>query len=168
MFKLIYYLYLKCNNIYRKKGKTFFVRTLGKLYSSLLSLFYSAYIPYTVEIGNDPFFIHHFHGIFISKDTIIGDNCTIHHHVTIGSSKDPHLPIGSGDRVSPLIGNNVYIGANVCIIGKCKIGDYVVIGAGTTIANTNIPANSLVVPQKWRVLKRNKNEDYDESNNESI
>lgn len=157
MFKLTFFLYRFCNKHYTKYGKTVFVRVLGRIYLELLSLFYSAYIPYTVMIGKDVIFVHKFHGIFISKEAIIGNRCTIHHHITIGSSKSPEYKWGEGLRKSPIIGNDVYIGANVCIIGDCKIGSNSIIGAGTSIANSNIPDNSLVVPQKWRVIDRNKN-----------
>lgn len=124
------------------------------VYNASVSLFYGAYIPQRCTIGINCIFPHQFHGIFISKGAVIGNDCTIHQHVTIGSSKDPKLAWGEGKRVSPIIGNNVYIGANVCIIGNCVIGDNCVIGAGTTIANTNIPANSVVVGAKYRIIQK--------------
>lgn len=156
MFKFIFFLYRTCNKHYTRYGKTIFVRILGRFYIELLSLFYSAYIPYTATIGEGVRFIHKFHGIFISKEAIIGNRCTIHHHVTIGSSKSPEYDWGDGLRSSPIIGNDVYIGANVCIIGDCHIGKNCIVGAGTSIANSDIPENSLVVPQKWRIINRNK------------
>ena len=42
------------------------------------------------------------------------------------------------------IGNNVWIGANCCIVAGVKIGDNVTIGAGCTIRQ-HIPSNSLIV-----------------------
>jgi len=43
-----------------------------------------------------------------------------------------------------VIGNNVWIGANCCILAGVTIGDNVTIGAGCTIRD-NIPSNSLVI-----------------------
>jgi len=128
---------------------------LGRVYLTLLSFFYAAYIPYTARIGKHVLFVHKFHGIFISKNAVIGDGCVIYHHVTIGSSKSPILKWGEGERDSPIIGKNVYIGANSCIIGKSIIGDNCIIGAGTSIANSIVPKNSLIVPAKWRIIDRN-------------
>ena len=54
----------------------------------------------------------HMGTIVISHVSTIGDNCTIMQGVTIGRNK-----IGS-----PIIGNNVFIGANATIIGKLSLG----------------------------------------------
>lgn len=84
-------------------------------------------IPHSAKIGKS-FYIGHFSGIIINSNAIIGNNCNISQGVTIGVS-------GRGDkRGVPIIGNNVYIGANAVIAGKIKIGN-----------NCTIAANSLVV-----------------------
>lgn len=116
-----------------------------KYYSSILSIFYGAEIPYTAKIGSNIKFNHSFYGIFISRTCVIGNGCTILQNVTIGSNQ----PL-SGD--SPTIGDNVFIGANSAIIGKCVIGDDCIIGAGTTIASAKINKGSTVVGAKFRIL----------------
>lgn len=78
---------------------------------------------------------------------MIGDNCTILQHTTIGSNQ----PISED---APIIGDNVFIGVGCHVIGKCNIGNNTVIGAGVTIANKDIPENSVVVGQKFRILER--------------
>jgi len=44
---------------------------------------------------------------------------------------------------SPIIGNNVNIGSNSCIIGHVTIGDNVIIGAGSIVVK-DVPSNVVV------------------------
>lgn len=79
-------------------------------------------IPASAKIGHS-FYIGHFGGIIINSEVIIGTNCNISQGVTIGVS-------GLGEkRGVPVIGNDVYIGANSVVIGKITIGNNVLIGA---------------------------------------
>ena len=72
-------------------------------------------------------FIDHGMGIVIGETTIIGDNCTIYHGVTLGGTgKD------TGKR-HPTIGNNVMIGAGATLLGSIVINDNVKIGAGAIV-----------------------------------
>lgn len=94
-------------------------------------------IPYSAVIG-ERFYIGHFGGIIINANAIIGDNCNISQGVTIGVS-------GSNDkRGVPIIGNNVYIGANATVVGKIKVGDFAVIGANSLVTQ-NVEPNSTVL-----------------------
>lgn len=147
--KHIFSIYRFCNNIYTREEKNtlmlFMMKVAHKYYSTLLSVFYGAYIPYKATIGKRIKFNHSYHGVFISENAIIGDNCTILQHVTIGSNQPK-----SGD--APVIGNNVFIGVGCNIVGKTIIESDCTIGAGTTIAQAFIPKNSVVVGQKYRIL----------------
>lgn len=51
------------------------------------------------------------------------------------------------------VGNNVWIGAQVCVLPGVTIGDNSVIGAGS-IVNRNIPADSLAVGNPCRVIRK--------------
>lgn len=51
------------------------------------------------------------------------------------------------------IGNNVWIGAQVCVLSGVTIGDNCVIGAGSVVTK-NIPANSLAVGNPCRVIRK--------------
>lgn len=49
--------------------------------------------------------------------------------------------------------------ANSSILGNCKIGDNVKIGAGALIKNEDIPSNSIVFGQSPHlIIKKQKNE----------
>ena len=79
---------------------------------------------------------HNF-GIVISGDTVIGENVTIMHQVTIGADE-------TGNGKSPTIGNDVYIGAGAKIIGGCKVGNGVIVGANAVVTK-DVPDYCTVV-----------------------
>lgn len=86
-------------------------------------------IPATVQIGHS-FYIGHFGGIIINAHSIIGNNCNVSQGVTIGVS-------GLGiNRGVPILGNDVYIGANAVIAGKIFIGNQVLIGACSLVVKS--------------------------------
>lgn len=94
-------------------------------------------IPASVSIGHS-FYIGHFGGIILNAKTVIGNNCNISQGVTIGVS-------GTGEkRGVPIIGNNVYIGANAVVAGKITVADNVVIGA-CSLVTTDVEINSVVL-----------------------
>ena len=51
------------------------------------------------------------------------------------------------------VGNNVWIGAQVCVLPGVTIGDNCVIGAGSVVSH-DIPANSIAVGNPCRVIKK--------------
>jgi serine O-acetyltransferase len=94
-------------------------------------------IPASVKIGHS-FYIGHFGGIIINANSIIGSNCNISQGVTIGIS-------GQGEkRGVPVLGDNVYIGANSVVSGNIIIGNSVLIGA-CSLVNKSCPDNIVVL-----------------------
>ncbi len=93
--------------------------------------------------------IYHGQALVVNQGAVIGQNCVLRNSVTIGHKK---LADGSFTK-SPQIGNNVDIGANVCIIGDVIIGNNVIIGAGAVVIS-NIPDNSIAVGNPARVLDK--------------
>ena len=51
------------------------------------------------------------------------------------------------------IGNNVWIGANCCILPNVHIGDNCVIGAGSVVTK-DIPSNSVAAGNPAKVIKK--------------
>ena len=100
-------------------------------------------IPPQVRIGED-FHIIHAGMQMIHPDAVIGDRCGIMHNVTIGTNMKPGAPV---------IGDDVFIGANSAILGRIRIGDRVRIGANTLVT-TNVPSDSLVVGSPARIYTR--------------
>lgn len=99
-------------------------------------------LPYSAKIGHS-FYIGHFGNIIINANSIIGENCNISQGVTIGVS-------GRGEnRGVPIIGNNVYFGANSTVVGKITIGDNALIGANSLVISDVTPGTTVVgVPAK--------------------
>ena len=109
-------------------------------------------IPASVQIGNS-FYIGHFGGIILNGQAILGDNCNISQGVTIGVS-------GIGERRGvPIIGSNVYIGANAVVIGKIHIQDNVLIAA-CSLVNTNVKVNSVMLGVPAQKISEKSSEGY--------
>ncbi|MBP0904538.1 serine O-acetyltransferase [Mariniflexile gromovii] len=109
-------------------------------------------ISYAAQIGAG-FYIGHFGGIIINASSVIGDNCNISQGVTIGVS-------GRGEkRGVPVIGNNVYMGANAVVVGKIVIGDNCVIAANSLVAKS-VESNSTVMGVPAIVINNNTSKDY--------
>ena len=86
-------------------------------------------------------------GIVIVRDVVIGKNCTIYQNVTIGKKK-----YGFFEDKNTVIGDNVTIFANACIIGNVSIGDNAIIGAGAIVLE-DVPANAIVAGNPAKVIK---------------
>lgn len=109
----------------------------------LMSRRYGIRISPFMKLG-EGLYIGHGVGIIIHPNTEIGNNCNISQFLTIGSNKSTPAKIG----------NNVYIGPNVCIVEDVVIGDNVKIGAGTVVINS-IPDNCTSVGNPNRIIRKN-------------
>jgi serine O-acetyltransferase len=109
-------------------------------------------IPASAQIGHS-FYIGHFGGIILNAKTIIGNNCNISQGVTIGVS-------GVNEkRGVPILGDNVYIGANAVIAGKISIGNNVIIGA-CSLVSSDVADNAVVVGVPAQVISHNSSKGY--------
>ena len=116
--------------------------------------FYCDY-GYNIEIGEN-FYSNHNLIILDPAKVIFGDN------VFIGPNcgfYTPEHPLDATTRNKGLeyakpinIGNNVWFGGNVVVLGGVTIGDNVVIGAGSVVTK-NIPSNVVAVGNPCRVIK---------------
>lgn len=122
-------------------------------YNTLMHKCNSA-IPLSVKIGKGLVLPHGLYGIFVSSGAVIGNNCVIFQQVTIGSN----TLIDSKNIGSPIIGNNVYIGAGAKIIGNVTVGDNVRIGANAVVVQ-DVPSNTTVVGEKFRMIEHNNKKD---------
>lgn len=75
----------------------------------------------------------------------IGKNFQFRNGLTIGNK-------ANDNRLLPIIGNDVTVGANVVIIGNITIGDHVVIGAGSVVVK-DVPSNCVIAGNPARVIK---------------
>jgi serine O-acetyltransferase len=107
------------------------------IWQKLIEITTGISIPSSAKIGHS-FYIGHFGGIILNANSIIGNNCNISQGVTIGVSGI------NENRGVPIIGDNVYIGANAVIAGKIKIGNNVLIGA-CSLVNSDVEENSVML-----------------------
>lgn len=97
---------------------------------------YGLEIPPETKIGKGLYLGHAFN-ITINGHSVIGENCNIHKGVVIGR-------VNRGARKGcPTLGNKVWVGINVAIVGKVTIGDDVLI-APNSYVNVDVPSHSVV------------------------
>lgn len=94
-------------------------------------------IPAKCSIGKNLYLGHGANGIIIHPKTVIGENARIYHQVTLGSN-------GVGNNRSPILGNDVFIGAGAKILGHVIIGDNAKIGSNAVVLR-NVPTNSTAI-----------------------
>ena len=95
------------------------------------------------EIGGGWVLMHGF-GVVLNGCAKIGRNCTMYHGVTIGVANDL--------KKMPVIGDNVFIGADAKILGGVRVGKNVKIGAGAIVLE-DVPDDCTVVGQKAKVIQ---------------
>ena len=106
----------------------------------IINLLYGSTISPGTKFNGPLILPHGFHGVFTSKNAVIGSNVTIFHQVTIGSI----LSEGSKNIGSPVIGDNVLIGVGAKVLGNVKVGHHVRIGANSVVVN-DVPDYSTVI-----------------------
>lgn len=130
----------------------FFFLFIMLLWKKSIEIFTGISIPSSAKIGN-AFYIGHFGNIIINPQAVIGNNCNISQGVTIGIS-------GIGEnRGVPIIGNNVYIGANSVLAGKIIISDNVLVGA-CTLVNKSVPENAVVLGVPATIISYYSSKEY--------
>ncbi|KAF5742849.1 putative Serine acetyltransferase 3 mitochondrial [Tripterygium wilfordii] len=88
----------------------------------------------------------HATGIVIGETAVIGDNVTILHNATLGSTGKE-----AGER-HPKIGNGVFIGAGSKVLGNIRIGEGAKIGAGSVVLK-DLPPNCTAVGNPARLVE---------------
>lgn len=125
------------------KSKNCLIRFIARLLHYFNSYKYRILIPRETNIGYG-LYIGHGGPIVINGTTIIGNNVNLSQFTTIGSNEGK----------SAKIGDNVYIGPNVCIVDDVKIGNNVTIGAGSVVTK-DIPDNATAVGNYAKVINYN-------------
>lgn len=90
--------------------------------------------------------IDHATGVVVGETTVIGDNVTILHNVTLGGTGK-----AVGDR-HPKIGDGVLIGAGAKVLGHIRVGDGAKIGAASVVLK-EVPANATVVGNPAKLVR---------------
>lgn len=136
-------------NKYIFKLKLFFADEFSKaaIYSKYMGVKFGTNVRITDKpsFGSEPYLVT------IGNDVTITDGVIFHNHdggVGILRSKYPGL-----DVIKPIIvGNNVFLGSRCTIMPGIKIGNNVIVGAGSLVTR-DIPDNVVVVGVPAKVLK---------------
>jgi serine O-acetyltransferase len=115
-----------------KQGRT----TLALYFQSRVSEQFSVDIHPAAQFGSG-IMIDHATGLVVGETSVVGDNVSILHSVTLGGSGR-----GTGDR-HPKIGHGVMIGAGAKILGPVRVGEDVKIAAGSLVLQ-DVPDHTTV------------------------
>ncbi len=93
-------------------------------------------------------FIDHGMGIVIGETSIVGDDVTIYHGVTLGGTGKE-----TGKR-HPTVGDHVIISAGAKVLGNIVIGDHSRVGAQSVVLKS-VPAHCTVVGIPGKIVIQN-------------
>ena len=115
-------------------------------FSKIMTVYYYAkYLKWSLKTGisiprnvfEEGLCIPHYGSIVVNTTKKIGRNCMIHVGVNIGTN--------GGSAISPIIGNNVYIGPGAKIFGEITIADNCYIGANAVVNKSVLVPYSVIV-----------------------
>jgi serine O-acetyltransferase len=122
---------------------------LGRLISHISRLLTGIEIHPGAIIGSR-FFIDHGMGVVIGETSVVGDDCTIYHGVTLGGTSWKQ-----GKR-HPTLENKVVVGAGAKILGPITIGSGAKIGSNAVVVK-DIPKNVVAVGIPARIVQDTEN-----------
>ena len=100
------------------------------LFERIIEITTGISLPAQARIGKG-LRIHHFGGIILHPEVVLGEGCTIYQGVTLGD-------LGEKGGV-PCVGNYVFIGTGAKILGNLTIGDHACIGANAVVLKSVPP-----------------------------
>ncbi len=92
------------------------------------------------------FFIDHGAGVVIGETTIIGDDVTLYHGVTLGGTT------WNKEKRHPTLGNKVLVGAGAKVLGNITLGDSVRVGANSVVVK-DVPPCCTVIGIPGRIIQ---------------
>ena len=111
------------------------VPVLGAVLQRAMEVWAGVSIPASAEIGRG-LVVLHFGGIVLSSRAVLGEDCTLHHGVTIGN-RNRH-------GGAPRIGDRVQFGVGAKVLGEIEIGRDVDIGANAVVLD-DMPNGAVAV-----------------------
>lgn len=138
----------------KSERKSIITELLGSTDAHLESPFNCDYGTH-ISVGTQ-FYANHGCTILDGAKVIIGNNCLLAPHVVISTVNHPldvDLRVKGYEIAKPItIGNNVWLGANVTVLGGVTIGDNVVVGAGAVVTK-DLPSNTVCLGTPAKPVK---------------
>lgn len=122
---------------------------IARLFEFANYLFCANAVSAKADIGDGTKFWHRGIGCTVHYMAKIGRDCRILPNVMIGSK----FADGQPDELTPVIGNNVFIGTGAVIVGNITIGDNVIIGANAVVTK-DVPDNHYAVGIPAKITPR--------------
>lgn len=122
------------------------LKLLARWGSQVNRFFTGIEIHPAAEIGKG-FFIDHGMGVVIGETSVIGNNVTMYHGVTLGGVSLKK------EKRHPTIGDEVVIGAGARVLGAITIGNCSRIGANAVVVK-DVPPDSVVVGVPGRIVHK--------------
>ena len=125
---------------------------IARIISQTVRFFTGIEIHPGAKLGKN-LFIDHGMGVVIGETSVVGDNVTIYHAVTLGGSS-PSIDSEKQrhEKRHPTIGDDVVIGSGAQIIGPVKIGNNSRIAANAVVVK-DVPTNATMVGIPAKAVK---------------
>lgn len=91
-------------------------------------------------------FIDHGAGVVVGETTVIGDDVTMYHGVTLGGTT------WNKEKRHPTLGNKVLVGAGAKVLGAITLGDNVRVGANSVVVK-DVPPCCTVIGIPGRIIQ---------------
>lgn len=115
---------------------------LAMIFNKLNAIFCQCIIGRGASFGPG-FVLIHSQGVVINSSVRGGSRVFIEHQVTIGAEKSQ----------SPILGNDVFIGAGAKVLGSIQLGDDTRVGANAVVLH-DVPSGATVVGIPARIVRR--------------
>jgi serine O-acetyltransferase len=123
------------------------LRLLARILSNIARMLTGIEIHPGARIGKN-LFIDHGTGVVIGETSVIGDEVTIYHGVTLGGNKQS----GKGQKRHPTLHNGVMIGAGAQVLGNITIGSFSRVGSNSVVTS-DVPDHTTVTGIPARIMQ---------------
>jgi serine O-acetyltransferase len=141
---MILYRFMQCSCRWR-------LTPLAMIFNKVNAVFCNCIIGRGAEFGPG-FVLIHSTGVVINGTVRGGSNVHLEHQVTIGAER----------RQSPVLGDDVFVGAGAKILGAVRIGNGVRVGANAVVVH-DVPPHCTVVGIPAKVVRSRGNDSSPES-----
>ncbi|WP_170476741.1 serine O-acetyltransferase [Ruegeria arenilitoris] len=134
-----------------KRQVWLFRKVLGFIYTTIQptsALLGGLYLERSTKVGEEPHFMHG-GNIQINPGSVIGNRVGIMHGVTLGTGPNRE----NQQRITPVIGDDCFLGCNCSILGGVTIGDRSVVSANSLVIS-DVPPDSVAIGVPAKVVPK--------------